>query len=56
MNLAGTLTIPKDAELTVSDGTTLVTGQTTCQGTVRVKNGSFIPQGGFSGGGEVIPE
>lgn len=55
-NLVGNLTIPQKGELTVNDGTVLVSGQTACDGTIRIVNGKFIPQGGFSGGGSILSE
>lgn len=55
-NLVGNLTIPQKGELAVNDGTVLVSGQTACDGTIRIVNGKFIPQGGFSGGGSILSE
>ena len=42
--------------LEISDGTTLVTGHTTNNGTIHMKGGRIIPQGGFTNNGNVIWE
>lgn len=55
-NVVGDVEIKKDATLQVSDGLTLITGQTTCNGTIHIKGGYLIPQGGLSGNCNVIWE
>ncbi|MCK4292567.1 MAG: hypothetical protein KAY65_05180 [Planctomycetes bacterium] len=46
--------IRENATLEISDGTTLVTGRTTCNGTIHLKGGRIIPQGGLSGDCSII--
>ena len=55
-NIVGDVEIRKNATLEISDGTTLVTGRTTCNGTIHLKGGRIIPQGGLSGACKVIWE
>jgi hypothetical protein len=55
-NIVGDVEIKNDATLQVSDGLTLITGQTTCNGTIYMKGGYLIPQGGLSGNCNVIWE
>jgi len=55
-NIVGDVNIPAGATLEISDGTTLITGQTTCNGTIHMKGGYIIPQGGLSGDCNVIWE
>ncbi|MCJ7777555.1 MAG: hypothetical protein MUP16_04500 [Sedimentisphaerales bacterium] len=55
-NIVGDVNISPNATLEVSDGTTLITGQTTCNGTIHIKGGYIIPQGGLSGNCNVIWE
>jgi hypothetical protein len=45
-NVVGDVNIPADATLEISDGQTLITGQTTCDGTVHLVGGTVIFQGG----------
>jgi len=44
------------ATLEISDGTTLITGYTTNNGTIHMKGGRIIPQGGFTNNGNIIWE
>jgi len=55
-NVVGDVTISPNATLEVSDGLTLITGHTTCNGTIRMLGGYIIPQGGLSGSCNVIWE
>jgi len=55
-NIIGNVTIESGATLEVKDGQTLITGQTTCNGTIHMKGGYIIPQGGLSGTCNVIWE
>jgi hypothetical protein len=55
-NIVGNVEIKNDATLEVSDGLTLITGQTTCNGTIHIKGGYLIPQGGLSGNCNIIWE
>lgn len=55
-NIVGDITISPEAMLEVSDGTTLVTGRTICNGTIHIKGGLLIPQGGLSGDCNIIWE
>ena len=55
-NIVGDVEIDPNATLEVSDGLTLITGQTTCNGTIHIKGGYLIPQGGLSGNCNVIWE
>jgi len=55
-NIFGDVNIAPGATLAISDGTTLITGQTTCNGTIHMKGGRIIPQGGLSGDCNVIWE
>jgi hypothetical protein len=55
-NVVGDVEIKNDATLQISDGLTLITGQTTCNGTIHIKGGYVIPQGGLSGNCNVIWE
>jgi hypothetical protein len=55
-NIVGDVEIKNDATLQISDGLTLITGQTTCNGTIHIKGGYVIPQGGLSGNCNVIWE
>jgi len=55
-NIVGNVEIGTDATLEISDGTTLVTGHTTNNGTIHMKGGRIIPQGGFTNNGNVIWE
>ncbi len=45
-NIFGDVNIPVDATLEISDGQTLITGHTTCDGTIRLIGGTVIFQGG----------
>ncbi len=45
-NIVGDVNIPIDATLEISDGQTLITGHTTCDGTIHLKGGTVIFQGG----------
>jgi len=55
-NVVGDVEIGTAATLEVSDGLTLITGQTTCNGTIHMKGGYIIPQGGLSGACNIIWE
>ena len=55
-NIFGNVEIHPNATLKISDGTTLITGQTTCNGTIHMKGGRIIPQGGLSGDCNIIWE
>jgi hypothetical protein len=55
-NVVGDVEIKNDATLQISDGLTLITGQTTCNGTIHIKGGYVIPQGGLTGNCNVIWE
>lgn len=55
-NIVGNVTIQTGATLEINDGQTLVTGLTTNNGTVHVKGGRFVPQGGLTGTGNIIWE
>jgi hypothetical protein len=55
-NILGDVQIRENATLQISDGTTLVTGHTTCNGTIHVKGGRIIPQAGLSGDCTIIWE
>ncbi len=55
-NIVGDVEIKPDATLEISDGVTLITGQTVCNGTIHIKGGYLIPQGGLSGGCNIIWE
>ncbi len=46
MNIIGDVNIPDGAALEISDGQTLITGHTTCDGTIRLIGGTVIFQGG----------
>jgi hypothetical protein len=55
-NIIGDVNITDNSTLEISDGTTLVTGQTNCNGTIYMKGGYIIPQEGLSGNCNVIWE
>jgi len=55
-NIVGDVEIGENATLEISDGTTLITGHTTCNGTIHMKGGYIIPQGGLSGDCSIIWE
>jgi len=55
-NIFGSVQIDRSATLEISDGTTLITGYTTCNGTIHMKGGRIIPQGGLSGECNIIWE
>jgi len=55
-NIFGSVQIDRSATLEISDGTTLITGYTTCNGTIHMKGGRIIPQGGLSGDCNIIWE
>jgi len=55
-NVFGKLQIDPNGMLEISDGTTLITGHTTCNGTIHMKGGRIIPQGGLSGDCDIIWE
>ena len=46
MNIVGDVNIPAGATLEISDGQTLITGHTTCDGTIKLIGGTVIFQGG----------
>ncbi len=45
-NIIGDITVSVGATLQISDGQTLITGQTTCDGTIHLMGGTVIFQGG----------
>jgi hypothetical protein len=45
-NIVGDVNVPADATLRISDGQTLITGHTTCEGTIHLVGGTVIFQGG----------
>jgi hypothetical protein len=54
-NIVGDVEINTNATLEISDGITLVTGHTSCNGgTIHMKGGRIIPQGGFTNNGCAI--
>ena len=55
-NIVGDMQIGTGATLEISDGTTLITGHTTNNGTIHMKGGRIIPQGGFTNNGNIIWE
>lgn len=56
-NIVGDMQIGTGATLEISDGTTLITGHTTCNnGTIHMKGGRIIPQSGLSGNCNIIWE
>jgi hypothetical protein len=55
-NVVGDVQIDPGATLEISDGTTLVTGHTTNNGTIHMKGGRIIPQGGITNNGQIIWE
>lgn len=55
-NIVGNVNIAEGATLEVGDGTMLVTGKVACNGTIDLKGGYIIPQGGLSGSCNIIWE
>jgi hypothetical protein len=55
-NIVGDVNIAANAILEISDGTTLITGHTTNNGTIHMKGGRLIPQGGITNNGQIIWE
>jgi hypothetical protein len=55
-NIVGNVEIDEDATLEINDGLTLVTGQTVCNGTIHMKGGYIVTQGGLSGDCNVVWE
>jgi len=55
-SIVGDVSIERDAELEISDGQVLITGHATCDGTIHMKGGQIIPQGGLSGDCNIISE
>ncbi len=55
-NIVGDMQIGTGATLEISDGTTLITGYTTNNGTIHMKGGRIIPQGGFTNNGNIMWE
>ena len=55
-NIFGDVQIEPNGTLEISDGLTLVKGETTCNGTIHMKGGWLIPQGGITGTCNVIWE
>jgi hypothetical protein len=45
-NIVGDVNVPADATLRISDGQTLITGHTTCEGTIHLVGGTVVFQGG----------
>lgn len=52
----GDVTISAGATLQISDGQTLITGQTTNNGTIHLLGGTVVFQGGYTGEGQIINE
>ncbi len=52
-NIIGDVNIAENATLEISDGQTLITGQTLNNGTIELIGGTVIFQGGYSGGGTI---
>jgi len=52
-NIIGDVTVSAGATLQISDGQTLITGQTTNNGTIELIGGTVIFQGGYTGGGTI---
>ena len=52
----GDMKISTGASLQISDGQTLITGQTTNNGTIHLIGGTAIFQGGYTGDGQIINE
>ena len=55
-NIVGDVTIKENAVLEISDGQVIVTGHTSCNGTIHLKGGRIVPQGGLSGDCNIISE
>jgi len=55
-NIVGDVEIDEDATLEISDGLTLITGHVTCDGTIHMKGGWMVPQGGISGSCNIVWE
>jgi hypothetical protein len=55
-NVIGDVEIKNNATLQISDGLTLITGQTVNNGTIRLIGGTVIFQGGYSGSGNITHE
>jgi hypothetical protein len=55
-NIVGSVMVEKDSTLEISDGQVLITGHTTCDGTIHIKGGSIVPQGGLSGDYNVVSQ
>jgi len=55
-NIVGDVTIAKGATLEIRDSTIWVTGKVICNGTIHLKSGDMIPQGGLSGDYHIIRE
>lgn len=53
-NVIGDLTVGANAFLYIKDGQTLITGQTTNNGTIYVIGGTVVFQGGLTGSGNVV--
>ena len=45
--IIGNLYIGPGAELQISEGTTIITGKTTCQGNINLTGGKIVHQGGI---------
>ncbi|MCK4885898.1 MAG: hypothetical protein KAS96_00855 [Planctomycetes bacterium] len=52
-SIIGNVTVSAGATLQISDGQTLITGQTTNNGTIELIGGTVIFQGGYTGGGTI---
>ncbi len=52
-NIMGNVTVSPGAILRISDGQTLITGQTVNNGTIELIGGTVIFQGGYSGNGTI---
>ena len=55
-NIIGDVQIADGATLEINDGNSLITGHTICNGTIHLKGGRFVPQGGLSGNCNIISE
>ncbi len=55
-NIVGDVTTEENAVLEISDGQVIITGHTICNGTIHLKGGRIVPQGGLSGDCNIISE
>jgi len=52
--IIGDVNVPSLATLEISDGQTLIIGQTTNNGTIHLIGGTAVFQGGYTGNGEIV--